>query len=255
MGVTVHLIAHTHTDPGWLSTEHDYYTREVRPILDHVTHELLEAQNSSARTFVWSEVCFFARWYAAQSERRRRAVLSLVRSGRLEFVGGGWVQHDEALPTVGAMLEQMAEGHAWLNATFGVRPSIGWQLDVFGHSAAATAVLARMGMRAVVINRINYNLKRSWRAGRALEFEWSGVAPCLHWGDRGGVLTHALYGHYSTPKGLDFEGDGDNSAHDAAAVRQHADRLQAIVREVERAPHACMHMCILSCVWHVCRRS
>ena len=32
----VHLIPHSHTDPGWLSTYRDYYGREVRPILNAV---------------------------------------------------------------------------------------------------------------------------------------------------------------------------------------------------------------------------
>ena len=64
----------------------------------------------------------------------------------------------------------MAEGHAWLFETFGVRPTVGWQLDPFGHSAASAALLGRMGLDSLVINRINYNLKYRWRSARHMEF-------------------------------------------------------------------------------------
>ena len=201
--VEVHLIAHSHTDPGWLNTVNDYYGRDVKPILTGVIREMEASPN---RTFAWSETCFFARWFGEQSARKQAVVRQLVAQGRLEFVGGGWVSHDEALPTVGAMLEQMAEGHAWLNETFGVQPTVGWQLDPFGHSATSSAILGRMGFKAVVINRINYALKARWSSRRALEFQWEGVSPSLHWRP---VFTHVLVNHYSTPKGLDFEGASD----------------------------------------------
>lgn len=219
--LNVHLIPHSHTDPGWLNTMNDYYGREVKPILSAVMAQLEISHN---RTFAWSETCFFARWFAEQSSRRQALVRRLIDDGRFEFVGGGWVQHDEGLPTIGAMLEQMAEGHLWLNETFGVRPSIGWQLDPFGHTASSTALLGRMGMQAVVINRIHFGLKASWRSRRALEYQWRGVAPCLKWGD---VLTHVLSNHYSTPKGLDFEGAGDNTRPDS----RKADTLRAVALE------------------------
>ena len=219
MTITVHIIPHSHTDPGWLNTYDMYYGRDVKPILNSVIKEMEARPN---RTFAWSETCFFARWYGEQSARRRAAVQRMVASGQLEFVGAGWVQHDEALPTVSGMLESMAEGHAWLLSTFGVRPSVGWQLDPFGHSAASTALLGRMGLGSVVINRINYNLKNRWRSARHLEFAWAGVAPSLRWG---GVLTHVLHTHYSTPKGLDFEG------YTRPDVRASAAKLRAVVQQ------------------------
>ena len=197
--IRVHLVPHSHTDPGWLNTYDMYYGRDVKPILTAVVRGLEGAPN---RTFVWSETCFFARWYAEQSARKRDSVQQLVASGQLEFVGGGWVQHDEALPTVSGMLESMAEGHAWLYETFGIRPSVGWQLDPFGHSAASASLLGRMGVSSLVVNRINYNLKYRWRSARSMEFQWQSAAPCLHWRS---LFTHVLHTHYSAPKGLDFE--------------------------------------------------
>lgn len=44
---------------------------------------------------------------------------------------------------------QMTFGHQFLLETFGVRPTIGWQIDPFGHSASQASLFAQMGFDAV----------------------------------------------------------------------------------------------------------
>jgi hypothetical protein len=98
---------------------------------------------------------------------------SLLANGQLEFVGGGWVQSDEAVAMYEAVVNQMTEvfalclsapttpnlhaspiitscltlfssicsrpqGHLFLLETFGVNatPRLGWQIDPFGASSA-----------------------------------------------------------------------------------------------------------------------
>lgn len=46
---------------------------------------------------------------------------------------GGWVQNDEAVSSFDAVIDQMTEGHLWLQDTLGGRSFIGWQLDPFGN--------------------------------------------------------------------------------------------------------------------------
>ena len=219
MPITAHIVPHTHIDPGWLRTYTQYYGVEVKPILNAVLREL---QADPARTFVWCEVCYFAQWFRELDAKGRELVRGLVASGRIEFVGGGWVQHDEGLTTIAGMLDNMAEGHLYLHETFGVWPTVGWQLDPFGHSAASAALLGRTGMQQLVINRVHFRVKKRWANERHLEFRWSGV-PQL---GAPPVLTHLLMNHYSTPKGFDFE------SSPRPAVNRNPDR-----RQLERLEH------------------
>jgi alpha-mannosidase len=52
-----------------------------------------------------------------------------VGEGRWEFVGGGWVMHDESLTHIVSAIDQIALGHEFLYQHFDVRPTVAWQLD------------------------------------------------------------------------------------------------------------------------------
>jgi hypothetical protein len=101
---------------------------------------------------------FFERWYERQSKETKEKFKTLVKNGQWEFVGGGWVQNDEANPSAfgiinqvrvvfkygfslrasfaffihsplcGSCLLQMTVGHEYLLQNFGVQPRIAWQL-------------------------------------------------------------------------------------------------------------------------------
>ena len=54
---------------------------------------------------------FFSRWWKLQSAARKDDIRMLVYRGQLEFVNGGWVQHDEAAAHYVAMIDQTTLGH------------------------------------------------------------------------------------------------------------------------------------------------
>lgn len=54
---------------------------------------------------------FFTRWWEEQNSEMRDKVSMLVAEGRLSFMNGGWVQHDEAAAHYVAMIDQTTRGH------------------------------------------------------------------------------------------------------------------------------------------------
>lgn len=64
-----------------------------------------------------------------------------VPQGRLEFANGGWVMHDEASAHYADMLDQMSRGLRFLEDEFAYAPTVGWQIDPFGHSSTQATLL------------------------------------------------------------------------------------------------------------------
>ena len=54
---------------------------------------------------------FFTRWWRQQANGTKDVVKDLVAQGQLDFVNGGWVQHDEAAAHYVAMIDQTTRGH------------------------------------------------------------------------------------------------------------------------------------------------
>lgn len=95
----------------------------------------------------------------------------------MEFVGGGWVMHDEMLTTIDAMANQMTLGLQWLKQELGVRPRHAWQIDPFGHSWTSCNLFQQLGFDSVVINRVPDDEKQRMKETRELQFIWEGMVP------------------------------------------------------------------------------
>lgn len=169
--LTIHGIAHSHNDAGWLMSFEKYYNQYTKHILDHVV-EVLVAQPD--KIFHWSDMAFFEYWWQRQAGKVRSQVYTLVEEKRLVFIGGGWVMNDEALPAYKESLLQMRTGLDFLRDTFGVRPTIGWQIDPFGSSALTVAVLSKLGYDAIVENRVSLDYKKKLGNEDGFNFYWQG---------------------------------------------------------------------------------
>ena len=158
--LNVHLVPHTHDDVGWLKTvdqlylgaRNDIQISGVQFIIDSVIDAL--AQNP-ARKFIYVEMAFFSRWWRRQNDLKRAQVLGLLQSGQLEFINGGWDSNDEATPTFLDIIDQHTMGSTFIAREFGSQfnPSVGWQVDPFGHSLFQAKAYDKMGMNAWFFGR------------------------------------------------------------------------------------------------------
>ncbi|XP_072802621.1 epididymis-specific alpha-mannosidase-like [Vicugna pacos] len=200
--IRVFVVPHSHMDVGWLHTVQESMRAYVANVYTSVAEELTLKEQ---RRFIAVEQEFFRLWWdGIASHKQRRQVHQLLAQGRLEFVLGGQVMHDEAVTHFDDQILQLTEGHGFLYETFGVRPRFSWQVDPFGASATTPTLFALAGFNAHVISRIDYDLKEAMQQDQALQFVWRG-SPSLSAQQE--IFTHVLDTHGYCSKGFYWDGE------------------------------------------------
>ena len=211
--LTVHLVPHTHDDPGWLKTIDQYFYganntiqhANVRAVLSTVVSSL---EANSDRRFTYVEQAFFYRWWVLQSDQTKASVKKLVENGQLSFVNGGWSMHDEAGTHFMGMIDQTTLGHTFLKETFDFAPRAGWQIDPFGHSASQASLLSySAGFESLYFGRIDYQDLSKRRGEQRVEGIWRPKpSPSdSHKSEVFWSLTGGYAGNYGPPGGFCFD--------------------------------------------------
>ncbi|CAN0481946.1 unnamed protein product [Rangifer tarandus platyrhynchus] len=198
----VFVVPHSHMDVGWLHTVQESMQAYVTNVYNSVVEELTLEKK---RRFIAVEQEYFRLWWdGVASDGQKGQVRQLVAEGRLEFVLGGQVMHDEAVTHFDDQILQLTEGHGFLYETFGVRPQFSWQVDPFGASATTPTLFALAGFNAHIISRIDYDLKEAMQDNQELQFVWRGSRSLLAQQE---IFTHVLdqFGYCS--EGFNWDGE------------------------------------------------
>ncbi|XP_028614068.1 epididymis-specific alpha-mannosidase isoform X3 [Grammomys surdaster] len=194
------VVPHSHMDVGWVYTVQESMRAYAANVYTTVVAELIRGER---RRFIAVEQEFFRLWWdGVASEQQKQQVCQLLDEGRLEFVLGGQVMHDEAVTHLDDQILQLTEGHGFLYETFGIRPRFSWHVDPFGASATTPTLFALAGFNAHLISRIDYNLKDAMQEAQGLQFVWHG-SPSLS--EQQEIFTHVMDQYsYCTPSHIPF---------------------------------------------------
>ena len=190
--MNIHIIPHSHMDPGWGWVIETYYNDRVRYIYSSVYESLL---SDSKRTFVICEIIFFKMWYDQQSKEIQTNIKELVQNKQIEFVGGGYVQNDEATTRYNEMLLNIRLGNQFILKEFNVKPIVGWQLDPFGHSSSMAYIYSILNYKYVVLDRIDFQLLKEKIDKVNCEFIYKPFDNLLNQQ----ILYHITPHHYGNP--------------------------------------------------------
>ncbi|KAL7538827.1 hypothetical protein ACHAXR_008811 [Thalassiosira sp. AJA248-18] len=209
--LNVHLVPHTHDDVGWLKTVDQYYyglnntiqQAHVSLILDNVLTALLDPHTNHNRTFTYVETKFFSKWYMSLPDPLKQSLKELIAKKQFSFANGGWCMHDEANTHFMGMIDQTTLGHSFLKKELGVVPTVGWQIDPFGHSSTQGGLMTSgVGFDALYFGRIHYVDLEHRQKEAECEGLWSSPIDdnAVFWG-----LSGSYGGNYGGPEGFCFD--------------------------------------------------
>ncbi|KAM5194047.1 epididymis-specific alpha-mannosidase isoform 1-T1 [Mantella aurantiaca] len=198
--IQVFVIPHSHMDVGWVYTVQESMHAYAANVYSTVVEELMRAKH---RKFIAVEQEFFRLWWdTVAGDLQRQQVHQLIQEGRLEFIIGGQVMHDEAVTAIDDQILQLTEGHGFLYETFGVRPQFSWHVDPFGASATSPTLFSMTGFNAHLISRIDYDVKAAMQDSQKLQFVWRGSHSLS---EKQEIFTHVMdQFSYCTPSHLPF---------------------------------------------------
>ena len=97
----------------------------------------------------------------------------------------------------------MRIGHIYLEREFGVRPTVGWHIDPFGHSNANPRLFAEMGFDAWIFSRLDFQDRDQRLKDKSMEFIWRPFFD--HLGKSAEIFTSIMYNHYYWPNGFNYD--------------------------------------------------
>lgn len=239
--LNIHIVPHSHDDPGWLKTMDQYYTgtnasiypATVQNIFESVMDELLK---DAGRTFTFCEISFFGRWWSEQSDKMKNKVRKMVNDGQISFVNGAYVMHDEASAHYMSMIDQTTLGHRFLLEELNFIPKVGWQIDPFGHSNTHAHFSSEFGFDALFFGRIDYQDRAQRKENSNLEFIWKGSASTPESEVFTGVFSD---GNYQAPPNLCLDTTCSYCANDPVVNDQNLEtynlpfKTQALIDYIE----------------------
>lgn len=143
-----HLLPNAHLDPVWLWDWREGLNEGVTTVKTVV--ELMT--EFPDLTFLRGEVAIYQHLQKTAPALFDR-VLDLIAEGRWDVVGGTHVQPDSNLTSVETLCRHFERSLAWFEREVGVRPSIAWQADSFGHTAGWPNILPAFGMEGFCFSR------------------------------------------------------------------------------------------------------
>ncbi|WP_328840471.1 NEW3 domain-containing protein [Streptomyces europaeiscabiei] len=163
-GWTMFMVSHFHYDPVWWNTQAAY--TETWDVADDPAVTGLPARTFDSRgqsgmslvrahcdlarrdpayTFVLAEVDYLKPYWDAFPEERS-FLRQLIRTGRVEIMGGTYNEPNTNLTGAEATVRNALYGDGFQRGIIGASPETAWQLDAFGHDPQFPGLMADAGV-------------------------------------------------------------------------------------------------------------
>ncbi|MBE8473411.1 glycoside hydrolase family 38 N-terminal domain-containing protein [Streptomyces justiciae] len=225
-GWTMFMVSHFHYDPVWWNTQAAY--TETWDVADDPASSGLPARTFDSRgqsgmslvrahcdlarrdpayTFVLAEVDYLKPYWDAFPEERA-FLRELIRTGRVEIMGGTYNEPNTNLTGAEATVRNALYGDGYQRGVMGASPETAWQLDAFGHDPQFPGLMADAGITSSswargpfhqwgpTLSVFGEEPRDPQRMQFPAEFDW--IAPSGR-----GILTAYMVNHYGAGWAID----------------------------------------------------
>ncbi|NNN35837.1 glycoside hydrolase [Streptomyces sp. S3(2020)] len=225
-GWTMFMVSHFHYDPVWWNTQAAY--TETWDVADDPATSGLPARTFDSRgqsgmslvrahcdlarrdpayTFVLAEVDYLKPYWDAFPEERA-FLRQLIRTGRVEIMGGTYNEPNTNLTGAEATVRNALYGDGYQRGIMGASPETAWQLDAFGHDPQFPGLMADAGVTSSswargpfhqwgpTLSVFGEEPRDPQRMQFPAEFDW--IAPSGR-----GILTAYMVNHYGAGWAID----------------------------------------------------
>lgn len=137
----LHMIGNAHIDPVWLWHWPEGY-QEARATFWSAVTMLDEYPDF---VFTCNQVVLLS-WVEESDPELFERIKQFVAAGRWVLTGGWWVEPDCNVPTGESFVRQGLVGQRYLLDKFGVKATVGMNVDPFGHNGMLPQILRKQGM-------------------------------------------------------------------------------------------------------------
>jgi len=143
-----HLLPNAHLDPVWLWDWREGLNEGLK-----TCETVLNLMDEFPQlTFIRGESAIYQHIEKTAPALFRR-IEHMIQAGRWDVVGGTVIQPDSNLASTETLCRQFEVGLAYFESRFGLRPTISWQADSFGHTPGWPNILAAFGMEGFAFTR------------------------------------------------------------------------------------------------------
>ncbi|MDR1161834.1 MAG: twin-arginine translocation signal domain-containing protein [Tannerellaceae bacterium] len=185
-GYRFRMIGHGHIDPVWLWR----WAEGVSVVHSTFRSALDRMAETPGMVFTCSSAQFY-QWVADNDPKMLEEVRKRIKEGRWNVVGGWWVEPDMNIPGGEAMVRQGLYGQLTLQRLLGVRATVAFNPDSFGHTGTLPQIIRKQGME-------NYVFMRPQRHEKTIPadlFWWEGA-------DGSRVLTYRIQHSYNDSRSV-----------------------------------------------------
>ncbi len=149
---TIRAIGQSHIDVAWLWPMKETVRKVSRTfssmctLLDDYDH--FQYAQSQPQLFA-----FLKKHHPQVFERVRQK----VQDGRMELIGGMWVEPDLNIPSGESLVRQLLYGKKFFSSEFGRESRVEWLPDTFGYCASLPQILKKAGTDYFMTTKLNWN--------------------------------------------------------------------------------------------------